>query len=749
MMGLPYRRWIKRMIRYRYWMLGFAAVLWVAAAFTGRGLRLDRSIESMFAPRDPILVPYHRMQRTFGEYEVVLAMYADDKLATDAGVARVKEVQERLKKLPGVAATVSLHDLPGGTKFDGPGLGTNYREVFAGFTHNKDLTAAGVICLIERPGEGKSTRRATLRGMRSIVADLPRGALVGEPVLIEEAFDMLEEDGRRLNTWCTLLVMLTILICFRSPVWLLLPVAVVQLTLALTDAALVLSGLELSMVSSMLGAIVTVVGVASVVHILVHYLDERRDGHGRRRALFNTIEELAAPVTVAILTDAAGFAALMVSKVGPVHDFGLMMAIGSLLVLPSCILLTPGMVWLSDFRQKPQAPSDDLALGRWLNWLLAWSSTHVRLLAGAAALVVAISAWGSTRLKHETDFTKNFRADSEINRAYSFVETEFGGAGVWDLMIPVTKQGAKRTSQPPALAGRHYVEFLKLQRQIKEQSPELTKAISLGDTLAAGIGGESVLGAASGRMLTLPMNMMRSQEAMRLFVDTLYQADPEDGRWWLHVLLRAPEQLGADEKALMIEQVQSTAQERFPDAEVTGYYVLLTRLIESVLADQWKAFIVATIVVLGMMIAAIRDLKLTAVTMFPNIFPSLILFGVMGLLGVKVNMGAAMIAAVSIGLSVDSSIHYTMFYQRLRREGLPCDVALAKSQNSVGRAAVYSTLALTVGFATLCVSDFVPTIYFGVLVSLSMVGGLIGNLLVLPVLIRLVDGRTAGAVIAS
>ena len=744
MTSLPYRRWIKRMIRYRYWMLGFAAVLGVAAALTGRGLRLDRSIESMFAPDDPILVPYHRMQRTFGEHEVVLAMYADEELATDAGMERVKQVQERLKKVPGVAATVSLHNLPGGTSFDEGGLGHNYREVFAGYTHNGDLTAAGVICLIERAGAGKSSRRETLRGMREVVAELPRGALVGEPVLIEEAFDLLEEDGARLNTWCTLLVLLTILVCFRSPVWLLLPLAVVQLTLALTDAVLVLSGLELSMVSSMLGAIVTVVGVASVVHILVHYLDERRDGHGRRRALFNTIEELAAPVTVAILTDAAGFAALMVSKVGPVHDFGLMMAIGSLLVLPSCILLTPGLVWLSDFRQKPQAPSDELALGRWLNWLLAWSSTHLRGLAVGAAAVVAVSFWGSTRLQHETDFTKNFRADSEINRAYGFVETEFGGAGVWDLMIPVTKEGGKRLPTPPAIGGRHYVEILKLQDEIKEESPELTKAISLGDALAAGLGSESVLASASGRMLALPMNMMRSQESMRLFVDTLYQDDPESGRWWLHVLLRAPEQLGAEEKAAMIEEVRSTAQERFPDAEVTGYYVLLTRLIESVLADQWKAFIVATLVVLGMMLLAIRDLRLTAVTMLPNIFPSMILFGVMGILGLKVNMGAAMIAAVSIGMSVDSSIHYTMFFQRLRREGLSCNAALAKSQSSVGRAAVYSTLALTVGFATLGVSDFVPTIYFGVLVSLSMIGGLMGNLLVLPVLIQLVDGGRRG-----
>jgi predicted RND superfamily exporter protein len=749
MISLPYRRWIKRMIRCRYWLLGIAAVLGIVAAFTGRGLRLDRSIERMFAPGDPILVPYHRLQRTFGAYEVVLAMYADDKLATAEGIARLQQVQERLKQVRGVAASVSLHDLPGGTAFDDEGLGSAFREVFAGYTHNAAFTAAGVICLIERPTAGESLRRATLRGMRAVVGELPRGALVGEPVLIEEAFDMLEEDGRRLNTWCTLLVMLTMLACFRSPVWLLLPLAVVQLTLALTDAALVLSGMELSMVSSMLGAIVTVVGVASVVHILVHYLDERREGRGRRRALFNTIEQLAAPVTVAILTDAAGFAALMVSRVGPVHDFGLMMAIGSLLVLPSCMLLTPGLLWISDYRQRPQTPSDKLALGRWLNWMLAWSSTHVRWLAAGAATVVVASLWGATRLQHETDFTKNFRADSEINRAYGFVEAEFGGAGVWDLMIPAPtpanaggrarrESDAGRPAPPPPLTPKFLGDVLALEATLRRESPELTKAISLADSLAAGVGGPAKLANTPAFGLRMGISMVRTR--MPAFMETLYRADPEDGRWWLHVLLRAPEQLSADEKSAMIERVRARAREEYPEAEVTGYYVLLTRLIESVLADQWRAFLVAACAVLAMMMLAIRDWRLTAATMFPNIFPSLILFGVMGMLGVKVNMGAAMIAAVSIGLSVDSSIHYTMFYQRMRRDGLPCDVALARAQSAVGRAAVYSTLALTVGFATLCASDFVPTIYFGVLVSLSMIGGLIGNLLVLPVLIRLAQG---------
>jgi predicted RND superfamily exporter protein len=103
-------------------------------------------------------------------------------------------------------------------------------------------------------------------------------------------------------------------------------------------------------------------------------------------------------------------------------------------------------------------------------------------------------------------------------------------------------------------------------------------------------------------------------------------------------------------------------------------------------------------------------------------------------------MGAAMIAAVSMGLSVDSSIHYITFFRRLRAEGKSAAEAITEVQQTVGRAVVLSTLALMVGFTVLCTSQFVPTIYFGMLVSLSMLGGLLGNLVLLPVLLRLLEG---------
>ena len=180
-------------------------------------------------------------------------------------------------------------------------------------------------------------------------------------------------------------------------------------------------------------------------------------------------------------------------------------------------------------------------------------------------------------------------------------------------------------------------------------------------------------------------------------------------------------------------------EEAFPEGEVTGFYVLLTHLIESLLRDQWTTFAAATVGIFLVMVLAFRSVPLALVTLVPNVLPVVWLFGAMGWLGVPINMGAAMIAAVSLGLSVDGSIHYVKSYQRLRGLGEPLDEALQAVQATVGRAAVLGTLALVVGFSTLATSDFVPTVYFGTLVSLSMLGGLIGNLVVLPLLIRAVE----------
>jgi len=284
----------------------------------------------------------------------------------------------------------------------------------------------------------------------------------------------------------------------------------------------------------------------------------------------------------------------------------------------------------------------------------------------------------------------------------------------------------------PELSKDYLVRVLELEQRLCQDLPQLSKAISIGDVLDASVGGLSNLGLLAQPAISTGLTVMSAK--IPEFVQAIYVRQSKSSQ--LRILLRSPEQLAAAEKKRLINQVQEQAQAAFPGAQVTGYYVLLNDLIESLLRDQWTTFGVAAVAILLMMTLAFRSATLALVTLLPNALPVLLLFGAMGWLGVRVNMGAAMIAAVSLGLSVDGSIHYVMSYQRARRAGATLTAALQSVQATVGRAAIFATLALVVGFATLCYSEFIPTIYFGTLVSLSMIGGLVGNLLVLPLLIR-------------
>jgi predicted RND superfamily exporter protein len=726
------RRALEWLIRVRWGLLALALILGAVGTYVGSGLTMDRSLERMFAPDDPLLPAYQKLQKAFGKHQIVLAIYRDEQLDEAEGLARVNELAQRARSIPGVVSVVSMHDVPGLVGNGGTEINDNKRaellvDVFAGYTHNAELDAAGVVCLLDQSSSAAVPTRETLAELHKLVDDLPGGALVGEPVMIGEAFDLLEADGRRLNTWCLGLLLATFFVCFRQIRWIVLPLMLVQITLAMTRGLLVLFNLQLSMVSSMLAAIVTVVGIAAIVHVIVRYRDERSSGHTPQEAFIRAGEVIVAPLFFACLTDALGFAALMVSNVKPVVDFGLMMALGSALVFVVIAMITPAIVLFGNDRLDEANSEESPRLQLWLHSLYEWSSRRAKTLGLIAVLITVVTVIGSMRLEQETDFTRNFREDSQLVTGYQFVDRDFGGAGVWDILIPA-----------PAKIDKDFViEITNFEQELQEKAPGLTKAMSLADMLDAGSGGLENVSFGADMALQMGLRLVRGR--LPDFIGTIHNATAPDEERYVRIMLRAPEQLEATAKARLIDQVQSVTAETYPDAHVTGYYVLLTNLIESLLRDQWTTFAVSSLGVLLVMVVAFRSFPLALVTLIPNILPVFWLFGVMGWLGLKINMGAAMIAAVSVGLSVDGSIHYVMSYQRLRRLGLSIDESLQAVQGSVGRSAVLATLALMVGFSTLMVSEFVPTVYFGSLVTLTMIGGLVGNIVALPLLIKVVE----------
>lgn len=752
--------------------LVFSALLYLASWPLAQQFSLDWKLDRMFPTGEPLMASYHRLENRFGGNEIVLAVYRDPELwdANGRGLDRMTMVSRRLAKVPGVRGVLSLAELhriletlhapfailqPNAS---GPMLldkdnryAQSFAQVFEGYTHLADGDTVAIACMLEPLDGSRLNHRLSIAEVQNVLAAVPAPAhdsfVTGEPVMVTEGFDMIERDGWRLGVVSTGLLGIVLLVVFRSLRWSMIPLVIVHWSTTVTQAILVLLKLELTMVSSMLTAIITVVGVATSIHLLLAYQRHRATGMESAAAMSQTMHALRPAVCWACLTDAVGFVSLTAAEVGPVRDFGIMMAIGSLVVLAAILLLVPGLALIGSWDRDLRVPPFDALLRMTLRRLFFSVLRHRYKYMLFLTTMAVLGVWGSLRIQIETDFTKNFRRSSPLVQGYSVVENELGGAGVWDIMLPT----------PMAITEEFMSSVRTLENRLREirtpaieYSPQgkgglrLTKVLSIADADAALCSHELIA------KIPLIARLEGMRHTMPVFTRALFApVDTVTGTRWMRVMLRSREQAPAAQKdqlvRLVIEEVDRFTQSENwyrhfqtapPRPEVTGYYVLLGRLVESILRDQWNCFLWATGGILFVMTMATRSLWLALAAIVPNALPIFLVLGSMGWLGISVNMGAAMIAAVSMGLSIDSSIHYLLHVRMMAGDDSHQQiVAMCSAQENVGLALVLATTALMAGFLSLCFSQFVPTIVFGVLVTLTMLGGLIGNLIVLPLLI--------------
>jgi len=781
------------LVRYRF-PLALTALLAVVVCWPlSNRLQMDRRLENMLLSNDPDVMGYVALQQQFAASDVVLMIYRDEQIweLSGKGIARMETIGKQLKEVAGVQAILSLAELNGVLrtlrgaswlqKSDQPAildpddpLAESFREMFSGYTHREGSPFVAIACMLEPRATAEVDRDQTLMNIQTIAHSLPdqlpHGELLGEPVMVRDGFAMLENDGQRLGITASIILAVVLLILFRSIRWMLIPLVVVHWSLIVTRGLLVVFGGELSMVSSMLTSIVTVVGVATVIHLLLDFQQQLRtqDAVAAMRA---TLSNMFLPILWSILTTAVGFASLVLARVGPVQDFGWIMSLAVMVVGGATFLLVPWLALVGSTDARPwEIPGD-----RWLRdaceRVFEIAIRHRAVAIGLIVLITLVAVVGNAKLQVETDFIKSFHPDNPLVQAYETVEDNLGGAGVWDIVLPAPKNlTLSYVQQIEELENRlrkivvsrdeRGEGFINENGRHPEETIRLTKVISVVDAIAAA-SSDSVLA-----FLPVTAKLAGMQQTMPEFTAAmLTSSQGEDGLRRLRIMLRSPESVSSSAKTKLIEQVRSTLSEfvarpewkkSFGDVEpppsyITGYYLLLAKLVESLLADQWRCFIAATLMIGAMLWWALGSWKLALASLVPNLLPIFLVWGAMGWLGIKVDMGAVMIAAVSIGLSIDGSIHYLMRAARKEESQAFVDVAkdtlpsvgrgiiselqLREAQRSTGLALLVATLALVLGFFSLSVSEFRPTQTFGILTSLTMLGGLVGNLVILPILV--------------
>jgi predicted RND superfamily exporter protein len=335
-------------------------------------LSLDRSLERMFPADDPDRLEFEGIEERFGVSQFLVFAYRDPELwsSDGSGIDRAMQWRKKIERITGVSYALDLSrvdemltTLRGPTGFLGAltgapskrplvdsnnTLASRYRELFTGQTHaaQSDLVAIGVqLAPLDAPNDDSST---PLVSLRQLAQSAPGGLLVGHVAMVDEGFREIERDGNRLGIYSTVSLSLLMLVGFRSIRWALIVVVVVQWSLILTRAVLVLLNWELTMVSSMLSSIVMVVGVATALHWMFGYQKEyASNAHvsdpslRARIALEASMTRLWQPIVWAVVTDAIGFASLALSRVGPVQDYGSMMAIAWGIVLLGLVALVP------------------------------------------------------------------------------------------------------------------------------------------------------------------------------------------------------------------------------------------------------------------------------------------------------------------------------------------------------------------------------------------------------------------------
>jgi len=737
------------LIKSRWYLLVVGCALTALSIIPATKLDFDRRIERLFAEDDPLLLNYVELKENFGGNLLVLAVYEDPELfASDgSGIHRLAKIRRSLEEVQGVSSTLSLDQIFGDFATLNTGPVGRLRRLFEGYTHGADERTSCVLCMLDPSLDSEQMREQTITEIRQRLRELPDGLAdgiaAGEPVMMVDAYRYIERDGQWLSLYCTILAGLVILLTLRSPRWVVIALLVIHAALIWTKATFQLAGFHFSLISGTMTAMVTVIGVASTIHLLVHYKENLREGQDPTAALTIALQKLLAPMFFASATDAVGFLALGFASVAPIREYGIMMAIGAMGVFLSTLLFVPAIaLWGVSKRLVTVASHAPVGM-TWPQRVVQQVTQRPGRVVTVGVLIGVVSAIGFVRLETETDFTRNFRSDTPLVQSYQMIETKLGGAGIFDVTLPA----------PAKLDYEFLVSISELENELRQNVtvdgpdgvpvPALTKVISLSDVVVAGSPKKISKVRRIFRQTVISLALGVLERRIPDFVEALYTPPLEDGdgasegNRLYRIMLRTVEQQGTSQKVDIIRQVREICQAHTPEAEVTGFFVLLTNIVVSMMQDQWTTMTAALIGIWLVTTIAFRSPGMAVLGLVPNVVPIALVMGAMGWLDLKINLGGAMIAAVSLGLSIDSSVHFIHSFQRDRAAGRSVDEAIHEAGGTVGRAMVFATLALIAGFVTLCFSPFVPTIYFGTLVSMAMLGGLIGNLVVLPALIKL------------
>ncbi len=762
----------------------WALLLVVAVAVVSPGLptavEADNALTVWFLETDPQLQTYEEFHEEFGNDEVIL-MFVEN----EAGVFTFEVLQEleslsdELEAIKGVAQVHSIltvkdaWDTEEGLLFnslipepvpDDPeliesaGRRTIQNPLFTDRLISRDGQKTMMWIEMDVMDDFDAYRDTVVANVRNTANEAmgPENFAMGGVGVIYSALNVLTEQDFGIFLGLAYLLMFVLMWwIFRS--WRIVTAAIAVISVG-TVICLGLYGLlghQVNMVTVVIPILVIVLGIADAVHMPTTYIHLRksdpRGDPGER--IKKTLRLVGIPSLLTTLTTMGSFLALTSSPMAVIRQLGIYSAIGIGAALVATILLmTVALHGLSD----NYTPPEHRYLESFLAAIRSLLEKKIPAVVGALLVVVAISAWGASQVQIDT-YTLGYLPDSApVVMDHHEMEEKWGAYSLLEFVL--RPENGRKTDDPEVLAATERFVNRAVEHEL------ITNGFSLADIYrrtAAVYMGEleewpdtsEPLNEAQVEQLTLLLSMQRLEWDRERpgwgenFMARVTTEERDLGRITLTSEMVSAKQL--EHIFGWIDEVSEETMAGVATIEAAGYPPLYTTIIEYVMTSKVRSFFLALGIIFLMLLIGLRSFRLALISLPANVFPVLVMLGVMGWLGIDLDVGTATVAAVVIGISIDDSVHFLYHWKQAEGRGLVWGDCVAYAFRHAGMAALVTTVILVGGFPILMLASVKTVFYFGLLTTIAAAAALVADLFILPLLLRRWPGGAASRSAAS
>ena len=518
-------------------------------------------------------------------------------------------------------------------------------------------------------------------------------------------------------------------IIFKGIRWVLMPIGISITGALIMTGILAFLGWKVTVISSNFFSLLLVMTLSVTIHLVVRYreLAQKQPDLDYHQLIQTTLAQMLKPCLFTTLTTIAAFGSLLISGIRPVIDFGWMMSIGVTLALVLSFVAFPIIMALLP---KAQVAKFNTELGV-THGLAKFTQRFGNHLIVALIVMVVAAGYGVTKLSVENRFIDYFKQSTEINQGLTLIDEQLGGTIPLEIVFDDLAEDY------------WYDEDLRAEihqiHQYLDALPETGKVLSI-DTLM-----QILTQANDGQALNgFFLNIVKSQipETARAHVLDPY-LNEDNGQLRMVIRIRETNKdLKRDELIKRVENyISQDMGYRAQSFHTTGMLVLYNNMLQSLFDSQIKTIAVVFAIIFVMFLFVFKSITLSILAIIPNALPSLFILGIMGLLNIPLDLMTITISAIAIGIGVDNAIHYIHRFKAEFQKDQDYLATMYRSHGSIGLAMFYTSITVTLGFLILALSNFIPSIYFGIFTAIAMLSAVLANLTLLPKLILLVKPK--------